>query len=156
MADGQEDVVMGQEEEVPQQQEQEEVECVLDDKPQRVRWWVALRSRRAAMRNDACPLHAPCSCVLLKDSSSSSSSSNPLPTPRLPLHTPPWPPRNCAPPPQLQTLTHAQVVDGLYIGSAWSEMNAAALTKAGITDILQVGGGLGLGRVVRTHPPTPS
>lgn len=32
-----------------------------------------------------------------------------------------------------------QVTQGLYIGSAWAEMNEPALTKAGITDILQVG-----------------
>jgi hypothetical protein len=31
-----------------------------------------------------------------------------------------------------------QVTRGLYIGSAWAEMNEPALTKAGITDILQV------------------
>jgi hypothetical protein len=32
-----------------------------------------------------------------------------------------------------------QVTQGLYIGSAWAEMSEPALTKAGITDILQVG-----------------
>jgi len=35
-------------------------------------------------------------------------------------------------------LMAGQVIQGLYIGSAWAEMNKAALEKAGITDILQV------------------
>lgn len=35
-------------------------------------------------------------------------------------------------------LSRAQVVPGLFIGSAWAEMNEPALTRAGITDILQV------------------
>lgn len=38
----------------------------------------------------------------------------------------------------LPHLSRTQVVPGLFIGSAWAEMNEPALTRAGITDILQV------------------
>lgn len=45
-----------------------------------------------------------------------------------------------------------QVAQGLYIGSAWAEMNEPALTKAGITDILQVGHGLSMAAAAVDEP----
>lgn len=106
----------------------EEIEYVLDDKPQRVR---CPRTPRAII-----PAHNQLGCFLLPSHETSPiqrfeaffihhNPSDTLHTSHIPI---------CA----ACLVCCSQVVQGLWIGSLWAEMNESALNQAGITDILQV------------------